>query len=354
MKERGRDKPRFWLMGSTLLTALFAGVILIQFLLPESSVSSSGPPPDRPFLVDADEHGALVMLPGQILKGVARSGAPAWEDKEMGARQRITCTQQCPDAVSSGDFGDAAGPPIWRFASHRLVDAARSSGVVILAADARDRYLAVQLVESEAVLISSMALEGTARWPLPDSQPRLVEGPDGPLSLLFLSLDDGSREARLLHRSPDGQWQPQKHPDPQARNGCVSDEGIVSSLGRTVLVRHHGRPAISLPMADMGACAIGPTGTLLATISDGSAGPQTTFRLLSSNGRMAWKKTVTGLTVPTLDPKSGRVAFVQEGHAQLLDASGAVGQTWPGVVDVRFVEDALVLLTTEGEVHWIP
>jgi hypothetical protein len=351
-----------------VLTVIAAAVAVGLYVVSDRSTDDVDQPSepathrDAPpgLLVDADSHGAIVLLGDEFI-GHSRSGDVRWRRpfEELQGFSNFICGERCPDLVASGAgvrgpadppplvIGDAALPDEWL----------RSNGGVnvVLAADAAGalRYVTGPGGSDPEWEMTSPA--GGARR-LRASGSGVIAFPrtaDRTGLYLRTSSDDERSTNYLFARGGKG-WRPIAD-GPAGGAACVGAGGSRWVLGTTL--HEKGQAARELDASiEYSACALARSAVVVSQNVSAQDGPHTSVAFLDLAGRELGTVELDDEATVSASEATDMVAIAltQRAEVTVYDARGDERRTLRGYSAAQFDERGdLCVLTSTGSPRWL-
>lgn len=337
------------------VAVLALGAWFGQGLLPSSTFKDDRPSKlsSRPFLVEADSSGALVLQANGVVEGIDRRKGVVWRDAQFSKRRRIVCAGPCPDAAASGSFGERGVPAIMRLGTTRKV-LTRAVHDLILVRDTKRRTIAVQADGAQTSLVISDS-SGETRIPFPDESPQVVMAADQSRALILAG--GGPMGSVVFVADLTGpRWQVKQHEGLRGASfGCVDRSSMLLMRDTSATLLPQRGKTVQFALNEPASCALGSSTVLFYSVADSNRGSRTTLSLYTRSGQPLWSKTLDSLARPSIAQITDDVLIVDGSTAKIYDSnSGQLVRTIKGVVDARFAGDRICAVRPNGSVEWLP
>lgn len=346
--------------GSRLRLPRLAAACLALAGCTATSAPEPAPTPDVVLLVDADQHGAIVLVGrDRSYVGVRRDGTVEWRAPVAdSAPDPVRCLTRCPDALLTGSVASADSAVLVDPPPQLMI--AGSVTTIGDAAGPKRKVLSVSGPD-DYVLAGNGWLEfrgsgQVRRLPTPDFRTSWRETPDQTVALAISAHPAGGSEARWFVRDA-GSWLP----DGSAfrvtgRSACLAPNGRQALMlgDRPVLLDRTGQVRSVTDLRYASSCAWSARGLVLAEYSAASSGVKSGLRIVEPDGKVVWRRDVSGEATVTADPNSPAVAYVADGVLSEMDG-GKVVRVVDRAAGAHYTSGGeLVVAQPDGTVRWLP
>lgn len=325
-----------------------------------TSAPAPAPPPDVVLLIDADQHGAIMLIGrDHSYVGLRRDGTVEWRTPITDtAPDPVRCLTRCPDALLSGSAASADSPAITDPPPQLMIAGLTTP---IGNTPGPKRKLLTVTAPDDYVLASDGWLEfhglGNARrLPTPGFRTAWREAATQTVALAITALPTGGSEARWFLRDT-GSWHPAGPPTRVAgRTACLSPDGQQALLlgdGPMLLDRTgQVRPITDLRYAS--SCAWSANKLVIAEYTATPTGVASAVRIVEPDGNVVWRRNLPGEAALTANPISPAVAIVAAGTLSELNGD-TVLRTVNHTASARYTGTGeLVVAQPDGTVRWLP